>query len=215
MGKCGASDDNGNLPAMAKRRTGDDDDVFCPVCHWNLIETKVPNLHNISHDISHDIMVYQAFASATSALWSAGGGSAIGQIYVTYSFMSLLWAWQFQVAIIAFTLLVFAAKFCTIKSNTDARTRETEARNRETEAQNRETEARNRETASKERIARMQIEMELEKMQTELTCRFLSLQYNAAALRPSAAKPQALLAAREADPGDSMLQNPALATASI
>jgi len=169
---------------------------------------QVPNLHNISHDISHDIMVYQAFASATSALWSAGGGSAIDQIYVTYSFKSLLWAWQFQVAIIAFTLLVFAAKFYAIKSNTNAR-------NRETEAKNRETEARNRETASKERIARMQIEMELVKTQMDLTYRFLSSQSNPAALLPLAAKPQALLAAREAGPGDNMLQNPALATASI
>ena len=172
----------------------------------NLLQ--VPNLHNISHDISHDIMVYQAFASATSALWSAGGGSAIGQIYVTYSFKSLLWAWQFQVAIITFTLLVFAAKFYAIKSNTNAR-------NRETEAKNRETEARNRETASKERIARMQIEMELVKTQMDLTYRFLSSQSNPAALLPLAAKPQALLAAREAGPGDNMLQNPALATASI
>jgi len=169
---------------------------------------QIPNLHNISHDISHDIMVYQAFASATSALWSAGGGSAIGQIYVTYSFKSLLWAWQFQVAIITFTLLVFAAKFYAIKSNTNAR-------NRETEAKNRETEARNRETASKERIARMQIEMELVKTQMDLTYRFLSSQSNPAALLPLAAKPQALLAAREAGPGDNMLQNPALATASI
>jgi hypothetical protein len=165
---------------------------------------QVPNLHNISHDISHDIMVYQAFALAASALWSADGGSAMSQIYAIYNLKSLLSAWQFQVAIVAFTLLVLAAKFYTIKSNTDARNRETEARkeackretearNRETEARNRETEARkeacnretearNRETASKERIAWMQIEMELKKTQMKLTYRFLSLQSNPAAL---------------------------------
>ncbi|KAK0716001.1 hypothetical protein B0H67DRAFT_645679 [Lasiosphaeris hirsuta] len=81
---------------------------------------QVPNLHNISHDI----MAYQAFASATSALWSAGG-NGISQIYVVYSFKSLLWVWQFQVAVIAFTLLIFAAKFYAIKSNANARNRET------------------------------------------------------------------------------------------
>lgn len=87
---------------------------------------------------------------------------------------------------------------------------ETERRRPKTERQ-----ARNRETASKERIARMQIEMELVKTQMDLTYRFLSSQSNPAALLPLAAKPQALLAAREASPGDNMLQNPALATASI
>jgi hypothetical protein len=157
---------------------------------------QVPNPHNISHDI----MVYQAFASAAS-LWLAGEGSGIAQIYVTYSFKSLLSAWQFQIATIAFTLLVFATKFYAIKSNTDAIKSNTDARNRE--------------TASKERIARMQMEMELEKTQMELTYRFLSSQPNPAALRPLAAKFQALLAAREAGSGDNMLQNPALATASI
>ena len=122
---------------------------------------QVPNLHNISHDI----MDYQAVGSTALPLWSAGGGgSSTSQFYVTYTLTALFQAWKFQVAIIAFILLVLAVMFC----NTGARNRETDARNRETDAQNRETDARNRETASKERIARMQLEMELEKTRIQV-----------------------------------------------
>ncbi|KAK3364210.1 hypothetical protein B0T25DRAFT_59967 [Lasiosphaeria hispida] len=67
-------------------------------------------------------MAYQTFASATSALWPAGD-SSMSQIYMVYSFKSLLFAWQFQVAII-FTLLIFA-KFHADKSSKNARNRET------------------------------------------------------------------------------------------
>jgi len=108
---------------------------------------EVPNLHNISHEV----MDYQAVGSTALALWSAGGGDAsISQVYFTYTLATLFQAWKFQVAIMAFILLVFAVMFC----NTNAR--------------NRETEARNRETASKERIAQMQMEMELEKTRIQV-----------------------------------------------
>ena len=67
-----------------------------------------------------------------------------------------------SVAIVALALLVFAAKCYSIKLNTDAR--------------NKKTDARNKKTASKERIARMQMETELEKTKMELTYRLLSSQ---------------------------------------
>jgi len=168
------------------------------------------SLQVLDSNISHDVMVHQAATLAASAVWSIGGGSPIGPIYVTYSLMSLLRAWQFQVAIIAFTLLVFAAKF----SNANARNRETASKERITQM----------ETASNERITRMQKEMELEKTQIEtasneriarmqmeltyhllssqpdpeLTYRLLSSQPNLAALQSLAAKPQAFLTALEA-----------------
>jgi len=146
------------------------------------------SLQVLDSNISHDVMVHQAATLAASAVWSIGGGSPIGPIYVTYSLMSLLRAWQFQVAIIAFTLLVFAAKF----SKANARNREAASKERITQM----------ETASNERIARMQMELTYHLLSSqpdpELTYRLLSSQPNLAALQSLAAKPQAFLTALEA-----------------
>jgi len=128
------------------------------------------SLQVLDLNASHDVMVTEAATLAAMVLWPAGGGSSgsISQVYTTYSFMSLLWAWQFQVIVLASALMVFTVKVYAINTQ-------------------------NREIASKERIAQMQKETELEKTRMKLIYRLLSSQLGRTPQLDAAATLQLLL----------------------
>jgi len=140
------------------------------------------SLQVLDLNASHDVMAMEAVTSAAMSLWSAERSitGGISQIYTTYSFMSLLWAWQFQVIVLASALMVFTVKVYAINT----RNREIASKERVSQMQ-KETAQKQKETAqkqkemelaSKERIARIQKETELEKMRMNLNYRLLSSQ---------------------------------------